>query len=484
MKTQDPADYLEHSIPNLMERFSVPGVGISVIRNGETLFTGGMGFRDREARLPAEGRTVFPIGSVTKSFTALLLGILVDRGSLSWDTPVQDILPDFRLKDPAASAQVRVLDLLSHQTGLMRHDLLWFLSNFTTEELFCRFRHLETFAPPRGSFRYSNLMYMTAGMIAEKITGSDIGSLLREEILKPLKMDSATAFLEEFLGKDNRALGYGLLGDELSVIPYRDSSHLCAAGMLSMHMEDLSRWMRFNLGDGEPLVSKEVMESLRTPRVMIPKEDHLIRSISKHGAVDMISYALGWVVSRHRGELMVAHGGQIDGFTTMLALLPRLRSGVAVAANRDDSPVPMMIMLELVDRLLDLPPEPWADRLAAEAEEDSKAQAAREEVMAGLAGQGTEGAAVPEEYAGVYQHPAYGTISITAGEDGLKGSINSISFTLRRWHHHVFLATMDWVYPQVTLPLSFLPAVTGGFDRIEINDEEHPETLRFRAIMQ
>lgn len=479
MNHQDPIDYLEHHIPGLLERFSVPGAGVTVIQGGETLFTGGFGFRNREEQLPVDGTTVFPIGSVTKSFTALLLGILVQRGSLSWETPVQDILPEFRLKDPAASAQVRVADLLSHQTGLMRHDLLWFLSDFSSKELFRRFRYLESFAPPRGNFRYSNLMYMAAGMLAEKITGGDVGNLLAEEILKPLGMTSATAFLGELKQKENRSLGYASLHDAISAIPYRDSRHLCAAGMLSMSMEDLARWILFNLGDGAPLVSKNVLESLHTPRVMIPREDPLIRSISRYGDVEMLSYAMGWLTSCHRGELMVAHGGQIDGFTSMLALLPRRNSGVAVVANRDDTPLPMVVMLELVDRLLDLPARPWTDRLALDTEAELEAAKGRDAAMAALHGQGAEGVASLEEYGGAYHHPAYGTIEILPEEGGLKGIINSIPLRISHWHHHVFLASPEWVFPEVTLPLSFLPDLTGGFDRIEIPDEEHPEPLRF-----
>jgi CubicO group peptidase (beta-lactamase class C family) len=115
------------------------------------------------------------IGSNTKSFTTVLMAMLADSGKLDWEKPVRDYLPDFQLWDAYATREMTPRDLVSHVSGLPRHDLLWYGRNFTRPELYQRLRYLEPSTSFRGRLQYNNLMFMTAGILTERLTGEELG---------------------------------------------------------------------------------------------------------------------------------------------------------------------------------------------------------------------------------------------------------------------------------------------------------------------
>src|SRR5687768_13880576 len=116
---------LDPLIERLRQAGRIPGLATAIVANGQMVFARGYGQRDEAARLPMTSATVYPIASTSKAINATLLGMLVDEGTLSWDTPVQTYLPSFRMIDALASAQVTLRDLVSMRTGLPRHDWVW-----------------------------------------------------------------------------------------------------------------------------------------------------------------------------------------------------------------------------------------------------------------------------------------------------------------------------------------------------------------------
>ena len=109
-----------------MKQFKVPGVSAAIIKDGRIILSKGYGYRDNERRLPVTSKTLFAIGSVTKSFSVTMLGTLVDEGRLDWDKPIRDYYPAFRMYDPVATDEMTMRDLVTHRSGLPRHDLVWY----------------------------------------------------------------------------------------------------------------------------------------------------------------------------------------------------------------------------------------------------------------------------------------------------------------------------------------------------------------------
>src|SRR5579871_1497442 len=134
---------LDEYIQDMMEAWKVPGLGVAIVRDSQAVHVRGYGWRDLKNRKPVTPRTLFAIGSITKSFTVGALAALAQQGKLEWDTPVREYLPDFRLHDPVATERMTPRDLVTHRSGLPRHDLAWYNAPLSREELYHRLRYLE-----------------------------------------------------------------------------------------------------------------------------------------------------------------------------------------------------------------------------------------------------------------------------------------------------------------------------------------------------
>ncbi len=148
-----------------VEAWNVPGAGIAIVSGGEVVYAKGFGWRDLEAKKPMTADTLFAIGSTTKAMTATTLGMLVDEGKVEWDQPLREYLPSFKLMDASISERITPRDIVTHRSGLPRHDLLWYNYNSGTRgDMVKRLAYLELTADLREKFQYNNLMFMTAGL--------------------------------------------------------------------------------------------------------------------------------------------------------------------------------------------------------------------------------------------------------------------------------------------------------------------------------
>ena len=111
---------VEQQIQSWMKQYEIPGMALAVVQGDHIVYERGFGFRDREKSLPVTPHTLFMIGSTTKAFTSVGVGLQVEQGKLRWDQPVREYFPSFQLHDPTASTQATMLDLMSHRTGIPR----------------------------------------------------------------------------------------------------------------------------------------------------------------------------------------------------------------------------------------------------------------------------------------------------------------------------------------------------------------------------
>ena len=148
-----------------LKDWNMPGVGVGIVKNGKLVFVKGYGYRDYEKKLPITENTLFQIASNTKLFTSTSIGFLVNEGKLDWDKPIKTFVPTIQFYNNDLNNSVTIRDMLSHRTGVTRHDLIWYKSNFTRSELFAKLRFLEPVQPVRQGFLYNNLMYAASGHI-------------------------------------------------------------------------------------------------------------------------------------------------------------------------------------------------------------------------------------------------------------------------------------------------------------------------------
>src|SRR5438128_771100 len=190
-----------------MVEWKVPAVTLAVVQNGETVLLKAWGQRDVEAALPATPETQFVICSITKTFTATALALLLDEGRLDWSKPVRDYIPEFRMHDAIATERVTVRDLLCHHSGLPRHDWIWIPADLSPTEMMTALRHLEPARDIRTEFQYNNLAYNAAGIVAERISGLSYEDFVRTRLADKLKMPVSFS-AEEYAAATDAAVPY------------------------------------------------------------------------------------------------------------------------------------------------------------------------------------------------------------------------------------------------------------------------------------
>ncbi len=234
------------------EAWRVPGFAIAIVRDGAVAYARGFGHRDEARTQAVTPRHAFRCASTTKAFTSASAAILAAEGALDWDEPARTYLPGFRMAGGPAYDSIGLRDMLSHRTGLARHDLVW--SNapgLTREALLRRLPHLDVVAPPRAKHLYNNLMFMLAGHAVERVAGVAWEEFVRTRIFDAIGMARSNLSTDE-MGRDgDHAIGHAL--DEARrpvAIPLRPADAIGPAGAVNSTVRDMAEWIRLQLGQG------------------------------------------------------------------------------------------------------------------------------------------------------------------------------------------------------------------------------------------
>ena len=423
-------------VAKAIEDWKVPGLAVAIVKGGEVVYAKGFGHRDVEQNLPVTPDTLFAIGSSSKAFTTFVVGTLVDEGKLDWDKPVTTFLPDFQLYDPNATALITPRDLVTHRSGLPRHDLLWY-NNFTDsrENVVSRLRYLEPNEQLRAKFQYNNLMFLTAGYLVEHVTGLSWEDNVRERIFAPLGMTNSNFSVLESQKSSDFALPYREEDDKIEKIPFRDITMVGPAGSINSSLNDMAKWVKLHLGSGKvgdrQLIGAATLADLHVARMPLgapPERPEILP----------VGYALGWFVDVYRGHTRVHHGGNIDGFSALVTLLPQDDLGMVVLTNKNGTGMTELLVRHTVDRFLKLEPIDWNAEALAEREQTRAAGKEAEAKKNTLRKPGTKPARKLEEYAGDYEHPGYGTLKIAVKGAALEMTFNGITAPLEHWHYEVW----------------------------------------------
>jgi len=465
-----------------MAEWHVPGLAVGAVRDGQVVLARGYGYRDVESGLPVTERTVMGIGSNSKSFTAVLMGMMVDEKKLAWDVPVRTYLPDFELHDPFATREMTPRDLVTHRSGLPRHDNLWYGRPFSREELYRRLRYLEPTYSFRSRYQYQNLMFMTAGFLVERVSGRSWDELIRDRIFAPLGMARSNTSVRETPASGDFAWPYTWRSDSLRRLPFRNIDAIGPAGSINSSVADMLKYVEFRLNrgvaDDRRLLSESNERQMQMPQMVtlapvdFPELGHS-------------AYGLGLSVSTYRGRKIVSHGGGIDGFISAMSWLPEERIGIVVLSNLSgNNPVPAIVMRTLYDRLLEAPPADWVARQkkadAEQAERQAKQAAARQAERK----PGTSPSHPLEDHVGRYDHPGYGTMLVSLRDGGLSITLEPHVARLRHFHFDVW----EIQDPGGVVPfggrLRFLSNDRGVIDRIAVPLEPAGAEIIFTRPVQ
>lgn len=442
-KSEDPVAKARNILASLdgiinkaMADLKVPGLALAVVKNKEAIFLKGYGLRDVEKKLPMTPDTLLAIGSTTKAFTTFALARLADDGEMSWDEPVRNYIPWFKLSDPAITERITPRDLVTHRSGLPRHDFVWY-NNYraSREELVRRLAYLQFTADLRERFQYNNLMFLTAGYLLEVLSGKTWEDSVRELVLEPLAMNRTNFSVSVSQQDKDYAQPYLYRDGQIEKIPFRQLTNMGPAGSINSSVREMSNWVIVHLNSGkfgeQQLLAPASLEDLHLPYMPIA-------GTPPTTYISPASYALGWFVDYYRGHQRVYHGGNIDGFSALVSFLPQDGYGFVVLTNRNGSPLPDLLVETITDKLLGLEPVDWigeAVKNLAMGEELGKKAG---EKAAARRAAGTKPSHPLPDYAGTYFHPGYGELKVDLKDGHLSFIYNEIGTPLEHWHYDTF----------------------------------------------
>ncbi|MCP4660448.1 MAG: serine hydrolase [bacterium] len=461
--------------------WNAPGCGLAVVSGGEVVYARGFGLRDLERRLPVTPDTLFAIGSTTKAFTTTVLGTLADEGKVDWDRPLRTYLPEFRLHDPITSELISPRDLVTHRSGLPRHDLVWYNNHeITREEMVARLAFLESSAALRSKFQYNNLMYVAAGYLIEQLTGDRWEAAVRTRIFEPLGMTRSNFSVDDSQQDEDFAFPHRENDDgEIERIPFRRIDLVGPAGSINSSVREMSRWLLLNLNGGKlgdrRLINAATLADIHSPHM--PTGGSPERPEISQG-----TYGLGWAIDTYRGHRRIHHGGGIDGFITSVMLFPDDDLGL-VSFTNSESDFPELLNQHVADRMLGIEPIDWNGEALAERVQERKARAEAAPQKQTTRRLGTHPSHELADYAGRYQHPGYGPLAVALGDGSLQVTFNGIAAPLEHWHYDVWNgADTDGDPTFEDTKFLFHGDVDGNIAGLEVRFEPRVDGIVFRKL--
>ena len=415
---------MEQMLPDALARFGVAGLAMTVIQDETGDNIRAIGLKNISTRAAVTTRTLFPIGSLTKTFLSAALGILVDNKTMSWDAPVRAYIPEFRMFDVDASKMVTPRDLMNMTTGFSDHDILRYRSDISVSEVVERLKYLEPACPFRSQWKYSNINYYVAAEIIGRITGLSWDAFIESEILRPLGMTDTVFSQGQAREKKDYVTGYRLENGECvrCCSHAMDLCRLSPSGSMCSSVRDINLWVRLFLQggslDGARILSPETHAEMTSPTTPTRLPDRLEGYYPE--------FYGSWGARNYRGYKMVYHQGSQYGFRAFICFIPERKAGVAVLANQHDSLLPHALSYLALDRILGLEPFAWDRYLQWYDQNLPKPQKKRSRKSIPV----TKREAT--RYVGEYSHPGYGKITVLCQKNSLGIEYNGYLASIRR----------------------------------------------------
>jgi len=476
-------------VADALDSWHCPGVAIAVVRGDDVVYRAAHGLRDVERQLPLTPDSRFAMASVTKSFTAMSVALLVDEGRLAWDVPVREFLPELVLSDPYVTAHLTLRDMLSHRSGLPRHDLAAWRLDLPRAEFVKRLRHLRFSAGFRERYQYNNLMYYTVAHLVDRVAGVRWEDFVRARIFEPLGMTASNFLPDPPQAGQPTALGYRVERDEqgaasgLVATPFGAHTELSpgAAGALFSTLDDQVRWLGVQANGGRwgdvRLVSPDTCAQMHLPVTVKPgggAKEALMGN-------PVFTYAMGWSVEPYRGHTLAQHGGNVEGHSLMVGFVPRERVGVVVLSNVAQLPLRDALLYEALDHALGLEGRDWNARFHDHHDPLLRAAAhGKRDAAQGRVADAPPGHPL-EAYAGAYRADGYPDLAVRRAGDELQARlVGSLDWAPLR---HVHFEAFEWDlsdFFDTTLRVRFLTDEHGEVEAVAVPIEPEVADATFR----
>lgn len=331
------------------KELGIPGMSLVVVKDNQIVLMKGFGYKDFEKQIAVTPDTEFAIGSSSKAFTALSVLMSADEGKLSLDDSPKKVLPYFKINDPDIDKNITIRDLMNHGSGLNRTDLAWITGKLTREEIIKVAGEAKPTAKLREKWQYQNVMFTAAGEIVAQVQKQPWEKFVPERIFKPLGMTNSTMSLKQMQTMKDWSNGYRYNFDtkETEKLPLRDIDEVAPAGSINSSARDMAQWLKFVMNggtvNGKRLISEKSYEEWLKPQMKMGGKN---------------SYGLGWFLQDWNGLKVVQHGGNIDGFNALVAMIPEKNVGFVMLTNVTASSLGAELMPTVWENMIGKPEGP------------------------------------------------------------------------------------------------------------------------------
>lgn len=450
---QSKPNELEQKINNALKAFNIPGVSISVVKDGRVLMAKGFGVKEKGKSDKVTPNTFFGIASNSKSFTAVALALLVEDGKLAWDDPVVKHLPWFRLSDPYITANIRIKDIISHNTGLASGagELMIFPpSVYSVREILQRMKDVPVKYALRERYAYNNTMFVLAGVLIEEVSGMKWEDFVQTRIFNKIGMLASSPRVSDLAKKVDaltphlRISGNAVPAKEYPNFQMTDAGNACG-GIISNAI-DMAKWLKVlldsgRIDDNKRLFKQEMLDQLWT--IVTPAGKIKQPSYLKPVSSVYWGYGFGFNMNKFRELDYVGHGGGLYGLLSKMGMIPSKKLGVFVNTNAHSGYGRDAIFYLVMDYYLGNTDFDWISaykRREKEADENLEESIKK---MNALRDSTVRPQLPLDKFTGIYRDKWYGdiTISLKNNQLQIKSAVNPLyDGTLTHWQANTFIA--------------------------------------------
>lgn len=412
-------DSLDRYINTAMSGWQIPGVAVAIVKDSKIVFLKGYGVREMGKNDPVDENTVFMIGSNTKAFTATALAMLEEEGKLSLNDKVTRWMPEFKLKDPLATQEATIKDLLCHRIGFetFQGDFTYWTSKLSRAEVIQKMSLINPVYGFRTQWGYCNAAFLTAGEIIPRATGRSWEEMVKEKMVKPLKMERTFMLSEELNKVNNAAIPHTLVNGKLVKLAFPVIDNLAPAASMGSSAKDMCHWLIAQLDSGryndEKVIPHEAIFATRVPQTIVKMDPR--DKVKSH----FYLYGLGFLVSDRDGKIVVSHTGGVDGFVSSVLMVPEEKLGIVVLTNTDQNAFFQSLANEIRDAFLGLPFQDYSRLSLEQFMKEESAHAVWLDSLNKIISEHNKPPVELKKFSGTYTNPVYGEIEVRLENSGL-----------------------------------------------------------------
>lgn len=415
---------IDSLVENALVKFKVAGASVAIVKEGKVIHQKGYGFTSVTTKEKVNEYSNFQIASNTKAFTTAALSILEDEGKLKWTDKVKDHLPEFKMYNDYVTENFNIQDLLTHRSGLGlgAGDLMFFPdgADFTMKDVLTSFQYFKPVSAFRTKYDYDNLLYIVAGEVIARTSGTSYEAFVQKRIIEPLQMKNT--FVGSLMkDKTNLATPHSSVSGSIKVIDAQDVGMGSPAGGIFSNVADMSKWMLAQLNRGKYGADlKTSLFSLKNHHEMWRLHTVLETNRFPRYNSHFNGYGLGWFLADVKGNLKVSHSGGLPGMISEVTMYPDLNLGIVILTNSDEGGALISAVSgTIADSYLGLDDYGWTDKIAGW----MQYQKNMSDVVTKKVWEKVESAknvkVKNEDFIGIYEDPWFGKIEVFEKEKNL-----------------------------------------------------------------